>query len=354
MTSAEIIALVVAVLAAALAAGAVMFLFSSNRRRADSLARASDAASAADVAALRQAVDARLDNFTRLLANTSDAINRQLAAAGDTITSVQQGIGELRSSSDKVVELGQNINKLQEILRPPKARGGVGEVLLDNVLAQVLSPSQYRRQFPLAGSFVDFAVKVGNKYVPIDAKFPLESFERMLAAEDEAGRAKCRRELRGVVKGKIDDIAAKYIRPDLGTYDFALMYLPSENLYYQAAVADAELFDYAARRRVFPVSPATVYVYLATIALGLRGMALEGRAAVIAAELSRLGDELGKFQELFRVTGKHLRDAANKYDEAGRALATFGDRLDAARLIEADDSGRERAVPPADTQLFDA
>lgn len=351
MTGIEIALAVVAALALIVAAVALWQYRAALRRLEDGMTRVRDfTATAADVAAFRQAMDSRLDNVSHLFANASRAINEQLASASETVTSVQQGIGELRESSSRVIELSRDIKKLEEILRPPKARGAVGETLLDNVLSQVLAPKQYESQYPLAGTFVDFAILIGNKYVPVDAKFPLESFERMLKAE-EGERAALRRDFVRAVKNKIDDIAGKYIRPDLGTYDFALMYLPSESIYYETAIADSDLFDYGAAKKVFPVSPATIYVYLATVALGLKGMALEGRAAAVAAELRFLSDELAKFQDLFRVTGKHLRDAANKYDEATRTLAAFEDRLRAAGRA-GDEMDETSSPPPDETQLF--
>jgi DNA recombination protein RmuC len=351
MSGIEILIVVVAAVALLGVAAALWLGRGSLRRLEDNVTRTQDSgASAADVAALRQAMDARLDSFTNLLANTTQSISQQLASAGDTIASVQQGVGEIRESSSRVIELGRDIKRLEELLRPPKARGAVGEILLENVFAQLLPPSQFHRQFPLAGSLVDFAVKIGDRYVPVDAKFPLESFERMINAPEEE-RPGLRRDFARAVKGKIDDIAAKYIRPDLGTYDFALMYLPSENIYYQTAVADSDLFEYGAGRRVFPVSPSTVYLYLVTVALGLQGMALEGKAAAVVVELRRLADELNKFQELFRVTGKHLRDAGNKYDEASRSLAGFRDRLAAAGQMRKEE-GAEPLPGEEGPQLF--
>jgi len=351
MSGIEILIAVVGVIVLFAVAAALWLGRGSLHRLEDNVTRAQGSgASAADVTALRQAMDARLDSFTNLLANTTRSISQQLASAGDTIASVQQGVGEIRESSSRVIELGRDIKRLEELLRPPKARGAVGEILLENVLAQLLHPSQYHRQFPLAGSLVDFVVKIGDRYVPVDAKFPLESFERMINAPEEE-RPGLRRDFARAVKGKIDDIAAKYIRPDLGTYDFALMYLPSENIYYQTAVADTDLFEYGAGRRVFPVSPSTVYLYLVTVALGLQGMALEGKAAAVVVELRRLADELNKFQELFRVTGKHLRDAGNKYDEASRALAGFQDRLAAAGQMGKEE-GAEALAGDEGPQLF--
>ncbi len=351
MPGIEIFIVIIAGLALVALAAAAWLVRGSVRRLEDNVLRTQGSgATAADVATLRQAMDNRLDSFTNLLANTTRNISQQLASAGDTIASVQQGVGEIRESSTRVLELGRDIKRLEELLRPPKTRGAVGEVLLDNVLAQVLHPSQYRRQFPLGGALVDFAVKIGARYVPVDAKFPLESFERMIKAPEEE-RPGLRRDFVRAVKDKVDEIAAKYVRPDLGTYDFALMYLPSENIYYQTAVADGDLFEYGAARRVFPVSPSTVYLYLVTVALGLQGMALEGRAAAVVAELRRLADELNKFQELFRVTGKHLRDAGNKYDEASRALASFGDRLGAAGKMEREEPGEGPALEEGE-QLF--
>lgn len=341
---------IVALAALAAAAFALWRQARASRRLEETLERVGqDRATAADVAGLRMAVDARLDTFANQLATTTNTITVQLHAAGDTIASVQQGVGEIRESSARVMELGRNIKRLEEILRPPKARGGVGEVLLENVLGQVLPPGNVQRQFPLGGTTVDFVVTVGPRLVPIDSKFPLESYERLLQGNEEQ-RPGLRRDFARVVKDKVTDIAAKYIRPDLGTFDFALMYLPSEGIYYEAAIATGDLYEYAAEKRVFPVSPATVYVYLATIALGLKGLALEGKAAAVVAELRRLTDELEKFEELFRVTGKHLRDAGNKYDEAARALGTFDDRLKAVGNARLD--AEPAPAPPDEPLLF--
>jgi len=344
---------ILVVSAAALAVAALAFAQSraSARRLEDALARTLQAgASATDVNALRTTVDNRLDNFAQVFSTTSQTISNQLRAAGDTITSVQQGLGEVRESSLQVKALAEDIRHLEELLRPPKTRGGVGEILLENVLSQVLHPSQFVRQFPLAGAVVDFAVKIGPKYVPVDAKFPLESYERLIAAPEEA-RAPLRREFATAVQKKIDDIAAKYIRPDLGTYDFALMYLPTEGLYYEAAVAAGGLFDYGVRKRVFAVSPATTYVYLATVALGLRGMALEGRVGRVIADLTRLQDEFGKVQKLFDTSGKHLRDASNKFDDAAQQLVAVADLLARASRLGGDEPPAAEPINE-ETRLF--
>jgi len=327
-TTLLVLALLAAVGALIAAAAAWWQARAAARRQEETLAR-TYRDSADGLERLRNTVDNRLDAFTHVF-----------AAAHDTITSVQQGLGEVRESSGQVRDLALNIKKLEELLRPPKARGVVGEILLENILNQILPPGQFHRQYPLAGATVDFVVKVGDKLVPIDAKFPLESFERFLAAEENDKR-KARGEFTKVVRDKMADIAAKYIRPDLGTYDFALMYLPAENIYYEAFVADTNLHDYAAAKRVFPVSPSTVYVYLATIAVGLRGLALERKADVVWRELRRLSDELKRFQESFELVGKHLRNASNNYSEAASFLTAFAGNLGRAGQVTAEET------PPA-------
>jgi DNA recombination protein RmuC len=361
MSGFEIATLVVAALTLAVAAFLVWRVRATDRRLEAALAQpAREFATSNDVAALRLAMDARLDSFTNLLAATSQSLANQLmtanltldeklARAAETIATVNQGLGEVRASTAEVRTLANDIKRLEEILRPPKSRGIIGEVLLENVLGQILDARQYEAQYPLGGAKVDFVLRVGERLVPVDAKFPLESYERMARAPEES-RAALRREFAKTVKDKIDDIAAKYIREDLGTYNFALMYVPSEGVYYEAAVAEGDLLHFSAERRVYLVSPSTFYVYLMTIVLGLRGMRLEHNVAAVLSEIERLGGELTAFYEQFRTLGTHLRNAGNKFDDAARGLAAFGDRFDALRkvgLVEAE----VPAPPPADEPL---
>jgi DNA recombination protein RmuC len=173
--------------------------------------------------------------------------------------------------------------------------------------------------------------------VPVDSKFPLESFQRLLNIEDEELRSKERRGFVRTVRKHIDDISAKYIRPDEGTFDFALMYIPAENVYYETIISDAATSDaesvmaHALERKVIPVSPNSFYAYLQAIALGLRGLQIEEQAQEILGYLGRLEGEFRRFQEAFSVLGTHLENARKKYQETDRLAASVQTRLSAAR-----------------------
>ena len=182
----------------------------------------------------------------------------------------------------------------------------------------------------VANEKVDAVIFLGNSLVPVDAKFPLEQFIRLQSVEDEKNRASERKAFIRVIKSHIDDIADKYILPDEGTYDFALMYIPAENVYYETIIKDDQeggLFPYALERCVIPVSPNSFYAYLQVIVRGLRGLKIEEKASEIMNQLSRLRIDEEKFKKDFETLGSHLTNARNKYDEASRKLSRFEDKL---------------------------
>ena len=165
----------------------------------------------------------------------------------------------------------RDLARLEQALRPPKARGGFGELLLGNLLRDRLPPDAYELQYTFpGGERVDAVIRV-DRLVPVDAKFPLDNFQRALEAESDDERALAEKAFARDLKGHIETIAAKYVRPEEGTYDFALMYLPSEAVYYELVCGKTgALYSHALERRVFPVSPTTLVAYLQVISLGLR------------------------------------------------------------------------------------
>ena len=188
------------------------------------------------------------------------------------------------------------------------------------------------------GERVDAVIRVGGRVVPVDAKFPLEQFQRLAGAVTDEERAQWRKGLIQDVKGHIDAIAHKYIRPSEGTFDFALMYIPAENVYYEVVVKDEGvsdergLFRHAIEKQVIPVSPNSFYAYLQVILQGLRGFAVEERAKEILSSLSRLQKELGAVREDFDKAGKQLKFAVSNFENAQRHLSRFEDRLEAIEL----------------------
>jgi DNA recombination protein RmuC len=212
-------------------------------------------------------------------------------------------------------------------------RGGFGELLLERLLEQVLPEEHYsiQHRFP-SGVMVDAAVRLGNGIVPVDSKFPLEAFHRMLAAGSDEERSALRREFVRAVRKHIDAVT-KYILPEDGTYPFALMYIPAENVYYEVIIKDdladaqADLSSYALERRVIPVSPNSFYAYLQAIVLGLKGMRVEERAHEIIRHLEHLSGEYSKIQKDFSTLGSHIKNANERYADVDRSLTKFGDRL---------------------------
>jgi DNA recombination protein RmuC len=263
---------------------------------------------------------------------TTDSIGRRLDKAAEVIGGVQKGLGELSGSTQRILDVGRDIAQLQEILRAPKLRGGLGELFLGDLLGQILPREYFALQHRFkTGDIVDATVHLVNRMVPVDAKFPLENFRRLQSAHTDDERMALRRAFSRDVRKHVDDIARKYILPDEGTFDFALMYIPAENVYYETIIKDAaeneSISDYARAKRVIPVSPNSFYAYLQAIVVGLHGFQIEKRASEIMGLLQRLVADFSRFKEDFETAGRHLANAHNKYDDAGKRLARFEDKL---------------------------
>lgn len=272
----------------------------------------------------------QLESANRSLADQSQFYQRSQAM----LSAVHQKLGSLEKASEQISELGKDIVQLQDILKAPKLRGGLGEYLLEDLLRQVLPEKNFERQYRFSdGTAVDAVVKVGERLVPIDAKFPLDSFQRMLQAGSEEERGREKKEFVRSVKAKIDDIARKYIKESENTYDFAMMYIPAENVYYETIITDNlqekkyEISSYALERKVIPVSPNSLYSYLMAIVLGLKGFKIEQQAKLIMNELSKVQSGFADFFSDFTLVGKHLKNASSKYDDSAKKAERFNDRI---------------------------
>jgi DNA recombination protein RmuC len=239
-------------------------------------------------------------------------------------------LGELNRASQQMMEVGKTITSLENLLRPPQLRGGMGETFLAELLAQIL-PGHFELQHRFrSGERVDAVIRLGNRLAPVDAKFPLESFRRLAESRDEEIAKKERKAFIRTLKAHVDAIAQKYILPDEGTYDFALMYIPAENVYYETVLKDEEgegLYPYALQKRVIPVSPNSFYAYLQVIIHGLKGLHIEEKAREIVDYLARLRLDEDKFRQDFEILGTHIENARKKYEDAQRKLVRFEDKL---------------------------
>ena len=302
------------------------------------------------LATLTAQMNERMRESGDLAQRSQTALGTRLDHATQVVGEVQRGLGELREATARVYEVGRDVASLQDILRAPKLRGGLGELWLADLLSQVLPVEHYTLQHTFrSGERVDAVVRLGQGLVPVDAKFPLEDFRRLLQATDDEERQRSRRAFIARVKKHVDDIAAKYIVPDEGTYDFALMYIPAENVYYETIVRDEELggerslSSHALKRKVIPVSPSCFYAYLQAIVLGLRGLRIEDHARDVLAQLARIGGELGRFRDEFRILGKHLTNAAQTHATADRRLDRLTVRV--AAIAGGDEPERPVELP---------
>ena len=252
----------------------------------------------------------------------------------DRVQEVQARLAQLDEANKRILDVGRSIATLQEILRAPKVRGGLGEFLLADLLAQIMPAEYFSLQYSFkSGERVDAVIRLSQGLVPVDAKFPLENFQKALMAQEEGTRKNFLKLFAADVKKHVEAVANKYILPPEGTCDFALMYIPAENVYYEAFIKDEalgegkSLREYAFEKHVIPVSPNSFYAYLHTILLGLRGLKVEESAREILRHLSGLRGQLARFQDEFRKLGKHLEQSKGSFDSAQRQLEKFSDKL---------------------------
>ena len=272
-------------------------------------------------------VNERLGQMSQTLQEANKIISQNLGSTASVFGNVKEQLGRLEVTNKQIVDISRDISSLQELLRAPKFRGAMGEVLLENLLGQVLPKQHYDTQYRFkSGDAVDAIIRLGERLVPVDAKFSLENFQKMLEAQDEQVKTVLRRKFIQDVKNRIDEVSSKYILPQENTYDFALMYIPAENVYYEVIIKE-DIFSYSMSKKVIPVSPNTFYAYLQVICLGLKGFKVEENAKSILKSLSALGIEIDKFKEEFNTLGSHLTNANSKYLDSQKRLDKVADKL---------------------------
>jgi len=277
--------------------------------------------------ALTQQMNDRLRETASSLQEANRTVGERLDSATRVFGDVQKSLGRLEETHREIREISKDISSLQDLLRAPKFRGEIGETLLGKLLEDILPKENIRLQHRFkSGDIADAVILIGNNLISIDAKFPLENFKRSCEITLEDEKKSYYRAFVRDVKKRIDEVASKYILPDESTFDFALMYIPAEAVYYEIS-RDEELGSYAKLKKVIFVSPNTFYAYLQAILYGLRGMNIQRNIQKIFAELGRVQIDFKRFQEDFEVIGKHLADAAARYGEARNRLEKLNERL---------------------------
>jgi len=268
------------------------------------------------------------------LNSTQSNITKQLDNSNRTISEIHTKLGSLEATTKNIQDIGKDISSLQNLLKAPKLRGNLGEYLLEELLKQILPGANFQTKYSFKnGTQVDAIIKLGGNIVPVDSKFPLDSFQRLIETNNEESKKTFKREFITSVKKRIDEIATKYINPAEGTFDFAMMYIPAENVFYETIINDSltnkdyEILNYAMEKYVIPVSPNSFYAYLMALAFGLNGLKIEQEAKNIRGELSQVQIKFTKFYDEFNLVGKHLNNAVGKYNETTKSAEKINDQI---------------------------
>lgn len=277
------------------------------------------------------------------LSSNRDSIQSQLQNANTVISQVQNKLGVLEKTASNIENIGKEVSSLQSILQAPKLRGNLGEYLLEDLLKQVLPSQSFQMQYSFKdGCKVDAVIKLSERLVPVDSKFPLESFQRLISLTEENERKLARKEFLRSLKNRIDEIAGKYIRPQEGTFDFALMYIPAENVFYEIMLKDSlsdkdfEVFNYAIQSRIIPVSPNSFYAYLTAIVFGLRGLQIEKKAEKIREDLVLVQESFLKFYEELQKAGRNLNVAHSTFENVLKRADKFNDKIGQVTCIQSE------------------
>jgi len=273
------------------------------------------------------------DELLEYLKTTNVRLNEQSKNLNDRLDNAARVIGDVQKNIGEMNEIGRGMKELQEFLKSPKLRGNIGEQVLKELLSQMLPKQSFHLQYTFkSGERVDAAIKTSAGIIPIDSKFPMESFRRMTSAKDEAEKKLFEREFERDVKKHIDDIGKKYILTDEGTIDYALMYVPSEAVYYEI-VNNQNLFEYAGDKRVLPVSPTTFYAYMRAILMSFEGQKIEAQAREILSTLRAIQKDYTKVEDNLGILQKHLTNAYNMMSSVFTSFTQLGQKITSTQSL---------------------
>ena len=275
---------------------------------------------------LNQTLATTNKNLTSSLQSSTKAMNERLDNAAKYISAVAKEVGQMS-------EIGRSMKDLQEFLKSPKLRGNIGEEVLKDLIGQMFPKNSFHLQYSFkSGEKVDAAIKTAAGILPIDSKFPMENFQKMMSAKEKSERAKAKRDFVNDVRKHIRDIAKKYILPEEGTMDLALMYIPSEPVYYEI-VNSRELTDYARKARVYPVSPTTLYAHLQMILLSFEGQKIEARSKQVFRLLRAIQKDYEKTEGTLQVLGKHINNAYNQFANTLQGFSLLGQKISQTQAL---------------------
>lgn len=281
---------------------------------------------------LGQRLESSTVQVDQKLSKNMEMFNTRLDKAAYVIANVQKTIGEFS-------EIGRSMQELQEFLQSPKIRGNIGEQILKDLLAQYFPQDVYKLQYVFkSGEKVDAILKTSQGIIPIDAKFPSENFRKMMSGKTQIDKEKFRKLFEQDVKKHITDISKKYINVAEGTLDYALMYIPSESIYYEI-INNAEIFDYAGDNRILPVSPMSFYAYMKAILMSFEGQRIQAQAKEILNILKSVQKDYEKTEDALSVLSRHVTNASNQLPNVARNFGSLGQKISATNTL----TGKEKA-----------
>lgn len=276
---------------------------------------------------MQQALRSNSTTMVQTLQENTKQLNQRLDMAASVIRDVGKEVGQMS-------EIGRSMKDLQQFLKSPKMRGNIGEEILKDLIAQMFPKQSFHLQYQFkSGEKVDAAIQTDAGILPIDSKFPLENFQRLIAAETDEAKNAYRKEFLRDVKKHIDAIAKKYILPSEGTMDFALMYIPSESVYYELC-NELETLDYARKSRVYLVSPSTLYAHLQTILLSFEGKKIEAKSKEVFSLLRSMRVDYEKIDDSLGILGKHIGNASSQFSNVTTTVSQLGHKLESTKLFE--------------------
>ena len=276
---------------------------------------------------MRKQLDTIQGQIVQNLHFSSKTLQEQFKQSSLLIQDVTQKLTKLDETNEQVLGFSKQMQSLENILRNPKHRGILGEYFLENILSHVLQPKQYQMQYAFAnGEIVDAVIFYRDQLLPIDAKFSMEKYNRLLDVQNAEEKDRLERELKNDLKIRIDE-TAKYIRPQENTTDFSFMFIPAEGLYYSlltytvgSAQLNQDLHEYAYRKHVIIVSPTSFFAYLQTVLRGLKAAQMEENIKIILKRIEDLGRHLVQYHGYFQKLGTHLGTTVNIYNSAAKEL----------------------------------
>jgi DNA recombination protein RmuC len=308
--------------------GFIILILFFNKKLSDLQRNKPDQALLEWLKTMQSSIDSSSTHMVKTLQENSKQLNERLDNAATVIRDVGHEVG-------KMSEIGRSMKELQDFLKSPKLRGNIGEQVLKDLISQMFPKNSFHIQYQFkSGERVDAAIQTDAGILPIDSKFPMENFQKMSKAENKVDKSWFEKEFGKDVKKHIIDIARKYILPEEGTMDFALMYVPSESVYYEL-VNMLDIMDFAKQSRVYVVSPTTLYAHLQTILLAFEGKKIESRSRDLFKMLRALQVDFHKVEENMVILGKHINNTSSQFNNVNTGFNQIGQKINSTKSLEA-------------------